>query len=116
MTTSVVREDARCPARPPRVRESGPRPRPEGPGDGKEPAPNRRGDLVENELYDGLPNSSPTRATAAPPSKTSPTPWGHSRTALYYYVKNKEDLLAKLVAEVSQELAATLRAIRRQPG
>ena len=77
---------------------------------------NRRGDLVENELYERAAELFAHKGFAGTTLQDIADAMGTSRTALYYYVKNKEDLLAKLVAEVSQELAGTLRGIRRKAG
>jgi AcrR family transcriptional regulator len=76
---------------------------------------NRRGDLVENELYERAAELFAERGFAGTTLQDIADAMGTSRSALYHYVKNKDDLLAKLVAEVSQELGAALRAIRRQP-
>jgi AcrR family transcriptional regulator len=75
---------------------------------------NRRGDLVENELYKRAAELFAQRGFAGTTLQDIADAMGTSRTALYYYVKNKDDLLGKLVAEVSQELAGALRAIRRK--
>ena len=39
---------------------------------------------------------------------------GLTRPALYYYVKNKDEILAKLVSELAEGPARALRAIRKQ--
>jgi AcrR family transcriptional regulator len=74
---------------------------------------NRRGDLVENELYQRAAEVFAQKGFAGTTLQDIADAMGTSRSALYHYVKNKDELLAKLVAEVSQELAGTLRAIRR---
>ena len=76
---------------------------------------NRRGDLVENELYERAAELFAERGFAGTTLQDIADAMGTSRSSLYHYVKNKDDLLARLVAEVSQELAAALRTIRRQP-
>lgn len=115
MTTAVVREDAGMPRKTGSSQEERPSPAPRGAGRGNGQR-NRRGDLVENELYERAAELFAHKGYGGTTLQDIADAMGTSRTALYYYVKNKEDLLAKLVAEVSQELAATLRAIRRQPG
>ena len=77
---------------------------------------NRRGDLVENELYERAAEVFAEKGFAGTTLQDIADAMGTSRSALYHYVKNKDDLLARLVSEVSQELAGTLRAIRRKDG
>ena len=77
---------------------------------------NRRGDLVENELYERAAEVFAEKGFAGTTLQDIADAMGTSRSALYHYVKNKDDLLARLVSEVSQELAATLRTIRRKDG
>lgn len=77
---------------------------------------NRRGDLVENELYERAAEVFAAKGFAGTTLQDIADAMGTSRSALYHYVKNKDDLLARLVSEVSQELANTLGAIRREDG
>jgi AcrR family transcriptional regulator len=76
----------------------------------------QRSELFENELYERAAQLFADKGFAGTTLQDIADAMGTSRTALYHYVKNKDDLLAKLVAQVSQELAGQLRAVRSEDG
>jgi len=96
--------------------------RPDPSPDSKEPTAGRNGgrtrrrELVENELHERAAELFAERGFAGTSLQDIADAMGTSRTALYHYVRNKDDLLANLVAEVSQELARELGRIRRESG
>jgi AcrR family transcriptional regulator len=82
-------------------------PRPHG------PASVRRG-LVQQEIYDRATQLFAERGFAGTSFQDIADAVGVTRPALYHYVKSKEDLLARLVAEITEDSAASIRAIARR--
>ena len=75
---------------------------------------NRRFELVETEIYERAAELFARKGVGGTSLQDIADAMGTSRTALYYYVKNKDDLLAKLVAGVTKEVAGALSAIAEQ--
>ena len=61
-----------------------------------------RRELVENELYEHATRLFAERGFAGTSLQDIADALGITRPALYYYVKSKDELLAKLVTEVTQ--------------
>ncbi|HWD03658.1 MAG TPA: TetR/AcrR family transcriptional regulator [Amycolatopsis sp.] len=71
------------------------------PRDSREKASTSRRELVENELYEHATRLFAERGFAGTSLQDIADAMGITRPALYYYVKSKEELLAKLVTEVT---------------
>lgn len=67
-----------------------------------------RRELVENEMYDHAVRLFAERGFAGTSLQDIADAMGVTRPALYYYVKNKDELLAKLAADVAGGSAADL--------
>ena len=80
-------------------------------GNGK---PTIRRDLVMNEIYDQATRLFAERGFAGTSFQDIADAVGLTRPALYYYVKSKDELLAKLVAEITEGSAAGISAIARR--
>jgi len=80
-------------------------------GNGK---PTIRRDLVMNEIYDQATRLFAERGFAGTSFQDIADAVGLTRPALYYYVKSKDELLAKLVAEITERSAAGITAIARR--
>lgn len=76
-----------------------------------EPRVNVRRTLVENEIYDQATRLFAERGFAGTSLQDIAEAVGLTRPALYHYVSNKDDLLAKLVAEITEDSAAGMAAI-----
>lgn len=61
-----------------------------------------RRELVENEIYEHASRLFAERGFAGTNLQDIATSMGITRPALYYYVKSKDDLLARLVTEITQ--------------
>ncbi|RSD10260.1 TetR family transcriptional regulator [Amycolatopsis eburnea] len=70
-------------------------------GGSREKASTSRRELVENELYEHATRLFAERGFAGTSLQDIADAMGITRPALYYYVKSKEELLAKLVTEVT---------------
>lgn len=73
----------------------------------------RRG-LVEQEIYDHATRLFAERGFAGTSFQDISDAVGLTRPALYHYVKSKDDLLAKLVAEITEDSAASIDAMSRR--
>jgi AcrR family transcriptional regulator len=62
-----------------------------------------RRELVENEIYEHATRLFAERGFAGTRLQDIADALGITRLALYYYVKSKDELLAKLVTEVTQD-------------
>jgi AcrR family transcriptional regulator len=80
-------------------------------GNGK---PTIRRDLVMTEIYDQATRLFAERGFAGTSFQDIADAVGLTRPALYYYVKSKDELLAKLVAEITERSAAGITAIARR--
>ena len=80
-------------------------------GNGK---PTIRRELVMNEIYDQATRLFAERGFAGTSFQDIADAVGLTRPALYYYVKSKDELLAKLVAEITEGSAAGISAITRR--
>jgi AcrR family transcriptional regulator len=80
-------------------------------GNGK---PTVRRDLMMNEIYDQATRLFAERGFAGTSFQDIADAVGLTRPALYYYVKSKDELLAKLVAEITEGSAAGISAIARR--
>ena len=73
-----------------------------------------RRELVVNEIYEQATRLFAERGFAGTSLQDIAEAVGLTRPALYYYVKGKDELLAKLVAEITEESAASIGAIVRR--
>lgn len=73
----------------------------------------RRG-LVEQEIYDHATRLFAERGFAGTSFQDIADAVGLTRPALYHYVSSKDDLLAKLVAEITEDSATHIDAIARR--
>jgi AcrR family transcriptional regulator len=73
-----------------------------------------RRDLVANEIYEQATRLFAERGFAGTSLQDIAEAVGLTRPALYYYVKSKDELLAKLVTEVTEGSAASIGAIARR--
>jgi AcrR family transcriptional regulator len=73
-----------------------------------------RRELVENEIYEQASRLFAERGFAGTSLQDIADAMGITRPALYYYVKSKDDLLAKLVTELTEGAAARIRRISRR--
>jgi AcrR family transcriptional regulator len=76
--------------------------------------PTVRHDLVANEIYDQATRLFAERGFAGTSFQDIADAVGLTRPALYYYVKNKEELLDKLVTEITEGSAAGISPIARR--
>lgn len=84
------------------------------PGTHEDGSTTRRG-LVENEIFAHAARLFAERGFAGTSLQDIAEAMGMTRPALYYYVKNKEDLLSRLVAEITQAPATQLAQIAEAP-
>jgi AcrR family transcriptional regulator len=75
-----------------------------------------RRDLVESQIIAEATRLFAERGFSGTSLKDIAEATGLTRPALYHYVKNKDEILAKLVSELAEGPARALRAIRRQRG
>jgi len=75
-----------------------------------------RRELVENEIYEHATRLFAERGFAGTSLQDIADALGITRPALYYYVKSKDELLAKLVSEVTDEPLDDLTALLARPG
>jgi AcrR family transcriptional regulator len=82
----------------------------------KEPSPrgSARRELVENEIYEHASRLFAERGFAGTSLQDIAEAMGLTRPALYHYVKSKDELLAKLVTEITEGPAAELREINQR--
>lgn len=80
------------------------------------PASTARRELVENELYEHATRLFAERGFAGTSLQDIADALGITRPALYYYVKSKDDLLAKLVTEVTNGPLDEINALVDEPG
>jgi AcrR family transcriptional regulator len=73
-----------------------------------------RRDLVENQIIQEATRLFAERGFSGTSLKDIADATGLTRPALYHYVKNKDELLARLVAELAEGPARALRAVRQQ--
>jgi len=73
--------------------------------------PTARRELVENQILEQVSRLFAERGFAGTNLQDIADAMGITRPALYYYVKSKEDLLAKLVAQMTKGPAAEIEAI-----
>ncbi len=73
-----------------------------------------RRELVENQIYEHAARLFAERGFAGTSFQDIADAVGLTRPALYYYVKSKEELLAKLVAQITQDAAAEMASIARR--
>lgn len=73
-----------------------------------------RRELVENEIYEHATQLFAERGFAGTNLQDIAEAVGLTRPALYYYVKSKDELLAKLVTEITEAPAAQLREINKR--
>jgi AcrR family transcriptional regulator len=73
-----------------------------------------RRDLVESQIIAEATRLFAERGFSGTSLKAIADATGLTRPALYHYVKNKDEILAKLVTELAEGPARALRAIRRQ--
>jgi AcrR family transcriptional regulator len=74
-----------------------------------------RRELVENEMFEQATRLFAERGFAGTSLQDIADAMGVTRPALYYYVKSKDELLAKLVTEVTQAPATELAELARRP-
>jgi len=70
-----------------------------------------RRELVENEMYEQAARLFAERGFAGTSLQDIADAMGMTRPALYYYVRSKDDLLAKLVTEITEGPAAEMREV-----
>jgi AcrR family transcriptional regulator len=75
--------------------------------------PTARRELVENEIFEQAFRLFAERGFAGTNVQDIAEAMGLTRPALYYYVKSKEDLLAKLVAQMTEGPAAEIDAVAK---
>ena len=82
-----------------------------GPGERRNGRGASRRELVENEMYDHAVRLFAERGFAGTSLQDIADAMGVTRPALYYYVKSKDELLAKLAADVAGGSAAEMAEI-----
>jgi AcrR family transcriptional regulator len=87
---------------------------PETPGKASNGRGSTRRELMENEIYEHASRLFAERGFAGTSLQDIADAMGLTRPALYYYVKNKDDLLAKLVTEITEGPAKDLREINER--
>ncbi|MER5427516.1 TetR/AcrR family transcriptional regulator [Streptomyces sp. NPDC002588] len=75
--------------------------------------PTARRELVESEIFEQASRLFAERGFAGTNLRDIAEAMGVTRPALYYYVKSKEDLLAKLVAQMTEGPAAEIEALAK---
>ena len=75
-----------------------------------------RRELVENEIFEHAARLFAERGFAGTSLQDIADAMGMTRPALYYYVRNKDDLLARLVTEITEGPASQLAAIAEGDG
>jgi AcrR family transcriptional regulator len=75
--------------------------------------PTARRELVENEIFEHASRLFAERGFAGTNLQDIADAMGITRPALYYYVKSKDDLLAKLVAQMTEAPAAEIDALAK---
>lgn len=75
--------------------------------------PKARRELVENEIFEHASRLFAERGFAGTNLQDIAEAMGITRPALYYYVKSKDDLLAKLVAQMTEAPAAEIEALAK---
>lgn len=75
-----------------------------------------RRELVENEIFEHAARLFAERGFAGTSLQDIADAMGMTRPALYYYVRNKDDLLARLVTEITEGPASQLAAIAQGEG
>jgi AcrR family transcriptional regulator len=94
----------------------GPAPSRPGKNGGKPPgATTARRELVENEIYENAIRLFAERGFAGTSLQDIADALGITRPALYYYVKSKDELLAKLAADVAGGSAAQIAELAARP-
>jgi len=89
---------------------------PQGKNGGKPPgATTARRELVENEIYENAIRLFAERGFAGTSLQDIADALGITRPALYYYVKSKDELLAKLAADVAGGSAAQIAEVAARP-
>lgn len=84
--------------------------------DTAEARPRGRRGLVQQEIFDQATSLFAQRGYAGTSLQDIADAVGLTRPALYHYFRNKEELLAKLVAEVTVEAATDISKIARRKG
>src|ERR1700748_1482449 len=74
-----------------------------------------RRELVENEIYEHATRLFAERGFAGTSLQDIADALGITRPALYYYVKSKDELLAKLAADVAGVCAAQITELAARP-
>jgi AcrR family transcriptional regulator len=80
-----------------------------------DPHPRKRRDLVESEIFERATALFAERGFAGTSLQDIADAMGMTRPALYHYVKNKNEILSKLVTEITEGPAQQLAAINAQP-
>lgn len=73
--------------------------------------PRKRRDLVENEIFERATALFAERGFAGTSLQDIADAMGMTRPALYYYVKNKDEILSRLVAQITEGPAKQLAAL-----
>lgn len=76
--------------------------------------PNLRRGLVEHEIYENATRLFAERGFAGTSFQDIADAVGLTRPALYHYVASKDELLARLVVEITEDPAASMQAIARR--
>lgn len=79
------------------------------------PSSNMRKELVENQMYETAARLFAVRGFAGTSLQDIADEMGITRPALYYYVASKDDLLAKLVTEITEGNTAQIREFATDP-
>lgn len=75
------------------------------------PGPRKRRELVENEIFERAMALFAERGFAGTSLQDIADAMGMTRPALYYYVKNKDEILSKLVVQITESPAKQLAQI-----
>ncbi|MGE3288502.1 MAG: TetR/AcrR family transcriptional regulator [Pseudonocardia sp.] len=100
----------------PRGRRGKPDPVPPGTDGGESRSTTARRELVENEIYEHATRLFAERGFAGTSLQDIANALGITRPALYYYVRSKDELLAKLVTEVTHGPLQDLEELLARPG
>lgn len=79
------------------------------------PRTNSRRELVEDQIFAEAARLFAERGFAGTSLQDIADAMGMTRPALYYYVKNKDELLARLVAETTEAPAAEIKRLAKHP-
>src|SRR5215469_4875878 len=79
------------------------------------PTRTTRRDLVEAQIYEQAARLFAERGFAATTPQDIADAVGISRQALYYYIKSKDEILARLVSDISEQALAAGRQIAARP-